>query len=131
MALNDKGNPEQTGGDPGAEPDVRLTAPLVIMTTCPDAESAERLSRGLVEGRLAACVNVLPEVGSVYRWQGTIERSRETLLFIKTTRARYEAVDAFIRAGHPYELPEVIAVPIERGSAAYISWLEHMVSDAQ
>jgi periplasmic divalent cation tolerance protein len=131
MALNDKGNPKQTGGGPGAEPDVRLSTPLVIMTTCPDAESADRLSRRLVEGRLAACVNVLPEIGSVYRWQGTIERSRETLLFIKTTRARYEAVEAFIRAGHPYELPEVIAVPIERGSAAYISWLEHMVSDAQ
>jgi periplasmic divalent cation tolerance protein len=131
MALNDKGHPKQTGGGPGAEPDVRLSTPLVIMTTCPDAESADRLSRRLVEGRLAACVNVLPETGSVYRWQGTIERSRETLLFIKTTRARYEAVEAFIRAGHPYELPEVIAVPIERGSPAYISWLEHMVSDAQ
>ncbi|MDQ3776177.1 MAG: divalent-cation tolerance protein CutA [Pseudomonadota bacterium] len=108
-----------------------MAAPLVIMATCPDAESADRLSRGLVEGRLAACVNVLPEVGSVYRWQGTIERSRETLLLIKTTCGRYEAVEAFICAGHPYELPEVIAVPIERGSAAYISWLEHMVSDAQ
>ncbi|MGQ0591492.1 MAG: divalent-cation tolerance protein CutA [Gammaproteobacteria bacterium] len=108
-----------------------MAAPLVIMTTCPDAESAERLSRGLVEGRLAACVNFLPEAGSVYRWHGAIEQSRETLLFIKTTRGRYAAVEAFIRAGHPYELPEVIAVPIERGSVAYLSWLEHMVSDVQ
>lgn len=131
MQLNDKGNPEQTGGYPEAEPDVHMSAPLVIMTTCPDAESADRLSRGLVEGRLAACVNLLPEVGSVYRWQGAIERSRETLLFIKTTRGRYAAVEAFILARHPYELPEVIAVPIERGSAAYISWLEQMVGDAQ
>jgi periplasmic divalent cation tolerance protein len=131
MALNDKANPEHIGDGPGDEPQVHMAAPLVIMTTCPDAESAERLSRGLVEGGLAACVNVLPEVGSVYRWQGTIERSRETLLFIKTTRGRYAAVEAFLRAGHPYELPEVIAVPIERGSAAYISWLEHMVGDTQ
>jgi len=131
MSLNHKGNPEHTGDGPGAEPPVPMSAPLVIMTTCPDAESADRLSRGLVEGRLAACVNLLPEVGSVYRWQGAIERSRETLLFIKTTRGRYAAVEAFIRALHPYELPEVIAVPIERGSAAYISWLEQMVGDAQ
>jgi periplasmic divalent cation tolerance protein len=131
MALNDKANPEHIGDGPGAEPDVRMAAPLLIMTTCPDAESADRLSRGLVEGRLAACVNLLPEIGSVYRWQGAIERSRETLIFIKTTRGRYAAVEAFIRAGHPYELPEVIAVPIERGSAAYISWLEQMVDNTQ
>ncbi len=131
MALNEKANPEQTGETPGAGPKVRVSDPLVIMTTCPDAESADRLSRGLVEGRLAACVNLLPEVGSVYRWQGAIEQSRETLLFIKTTRGRYPAVEAFLLARHPYELPEVIAVPIERGSAAYISWLEQMVGDVQ
>jgi periplasmic divalent cation tolerance protein len=131
MALNDKANPEQSGDGPGAEPNVGLSTALVIMTTCPDVESADRLSRGLLEGRLAACVNLVPEVGSVYRWRGAIEQSRETLLFIKTTRGRYAAVEAFIRTGHPYELPEVIAVPIERGSAAYISWLEHMVGDTQ
>ncbi len=131
MSLNEKVNLDQSGDATATESAPPVAAQLVVMTTCPDRECADRLARGLVEKHLAACVNLLPEIGSVYRWQGAVEESRETLLFIKTTATRYAAVEDFIRARHPYELPEVIAVPIERGSGTYISWLERMVGELQ
>ncbi len=127
MSLKDEENKNPLGDPSGADGRPSGAASLVVMTTCPDIKSADRLARGLVERRLAACVNLLPGVSSVYCWQGVIEESRETLLFIKTTQARYPAVEAFIQDGHPYELPEVIAVPIEGGSGAYLSWLEQQV----
>ena len=96
---------------------------LLILTNAPDTESAERIARHLVENRLAACVNRLAPCGSVYRWQGAVEEATETPLLIKTTAARYPEVEAAIRSMHPYELPEVVAVRVERGLPAYLDWI--------
>mgnify|MGYP001764742969 CR=1 FL=1 len=85
---------------------------LLVLTNCPDAMVAERIARALVENRLAACVNRLPPVKSTYRWQGALESATEVTLLIKCTRDRYPAVEEAIRQLHPYQVPEVIAVPI-------------------
>lgn len=97
----------------------------IVITTCPDAESAGKIARALVQDGHAACVNILPAVESVYRWKGKIESAREHLLIIKGPTRNYAAIEAHIRSLHPYELPEVIAVPIGRGSAAYLGWLDN------
>jgi periplasmic divalent cation tolerance protein len=96
---------------------------LLIVTNLPDRESAERLAGLLVEQRLAACVTILAPCTSVYRWQGAVETANETPLLIKTAAANYEAVEAAIKLQHPYELPEIIAVPIAAGFPAYLNWL--------
>lgn len=97
---------------------------LACLCTCPDAASAARIADALVGERLAACVNVLPGLQSVYRWQGQVERASEVLLLIKTTRARLEALSARLVELHPYELPEVLAVDIAGGLPAYLAWIE-------
>jgi periplasmic divalent cation tolerance protein len=97
---------------------------LLVLTNLPDRAAAERLAERLVVERLAACVNVLAPCRSVYRWQGAIERAEEHPLLIKTTAERYDALEQVIRAAHPYELPEVVAVPIERGLAPYLDWVK-------
>lgn len=94
------------------------------MTNCPDDAVADRIALALVEQGLAACVNRLAPVSSVYRWQGNVERATEVPLLIKTTRERYGSVEQAIRHLHPYELPEIIALPIVAGHAAYLRWLE-------
>lgn len=96
---------------------------LLVLTNLPDAASAQRLARLLVEQRFAACVNVLSPCTSVYRWQDGVEEASEVPLLIKTTRAAYAALEEAILAHHPYELPEIVAVPIERGLEAYLAWL--------
>jgi periplasmic divalent cation tolerance protein len=96
---------------------------LLAITTLPDADSAEALARSLVEERLAACVNILAPCRSVYRWQGAVESAAEVPLLIKTTAERYAALEAAIRAAHPYELPEIVAVSIERGLPGYLAWV--------
>ena len=103
-----------------------VTQPLaqIVLTTCP-ADAAERLARGLVDARLAACVNIVPAVRSIYRWRGAIETADEVLLVIKGSSAHFSAIEAHVRATHPYELPELIAVPVVAGLAAYVSWLNH------
>lgn len=101
---------------------------ILVLTTCPDRAAAERLARVLVEGALAACVNVLPGVRSIYRWRGALESADEHLLLIKTAAARYDKLENAIRANHPYELPEVIAVPITAGSNDYLQWINSLVS---
>jgi periplasmic divalent cation tolerance protein len=97
---------------------------LLVITTLPDREAGERLAVALVEGGLAACVNIGAPVTSVYRWQGQVERASEVMLTIKTTRACYAALEKAIVAGHPYELPEVIAVPVTEGLNDYLAWIE-------
>jgi len=97
---------------------------LLVLTNLPDRAAAERLAEHLVAERVAACVNILAPCRSVYRWQGALERAEEHPLLIKTTAERYDALEQAIRAAHPYELPEVVAVPIERGLAAYLDWME-------
>lgn len=96
---------------------------LLVLTNLPDRETAERLAGTLIEKRVAACVNILAPCGSVYRWKGAVQRDEEHPVLIKTTAERYPALEAAIRAAHPYELPEIIAVPIERGLPAYLAWI--------
>lgn len=100
-----------------------MTEALLVLTNCPDAEIADRISRTLVEQGLAACVNRLAPVESIYRWQGAVERTTEVPLLIKTTRERYGEVEHAIRQLHPYEVPEIIAIPIVDGYAAYLRWV--------
>ncbi len=96
---------------------------LLVLTNLPDRAAAERLADALLEQRVAACVNILAPCRSVYRWQGAVQHDEEHPLLIKTSADRYPALEAAIRAGHPYELPEIIAVPIERGLQAYLDWV--------
>lgn len=111
---------------------VQLLVPvLVCFCTCPDADTAARVADALVAERLAACVNVVPGLRSVYRWQGAVERSDETLLLIKTTRDRLEALVARVPALHPYELPEVIAVEVAGGLSTYLDWVAEQTGELQ
>ncbi len=96
---------------------------LLVLTNLPDAESARSLARVLVESRLAACVNLMPGVQSVYRWQGEIEQASEIALLIKTTQKHYAQLQQAIISHHPYEFPEVIALPISNGYAPYLHWV--------
>jgi periplasmic divalent cation tolerance protein len=96
---------------------------LLVLTNLPDRASAEKLAETLIELRVAACVNILAPCRSVYRWQGAVQKDEEHPVLIKSTRERYPALEAAIRAQHPYELPEIVAVPIERGLPAYLEWL--------
>ena len=95
----------------------------IVLTTCPDAACAERIARALVEEGLAACVNILPPMRSIYKWKGKIEDASEQLLVIKSTLARFPAIRDRLRSLHPYELPEIIAVPIADGLPEYLAWL--------
>ena len=97
---------------------------LLVLTNLPDRETAERLAGVLMEKRVAACVNILAPCRSVYRWKGAVQREEEHPVLIKTTAERYPALEAAIRAAHPYELPEIIAVPIEHGLPAYLAWVD-------
>jgi len=97
---------------------------IVVLCTCPDDVVAERIASALVEERLAACVNRIPGIVSTYRWQGAVHSDREILLLIKTTREHFEALRERIVALHPYDVPEVIALTIDGGSAAYLDWIE-------
>jgi periplasmic divalent cation tolerance protein len=96
----------------------------LILCTCPNAEVAERIARSLVDQKLAACVNILPGVRSVYQWQGQVEIAQEHLLLIKSPRATYPAIEVAIKAMHPYEIPEIIALEIEHGAADYLKWID-------
>ncbi|MFN3593091.1 MAG: divalent-cation tolerance protein CutA [Thiobacillaceae bacterium] len=96
---------------------------VCILTTLPDPATARQLARRLVEARLAACVNVLEGCTSVYRWQGAVEEASETVLVIKTAHDRYAALETFLRQQHPYELPEIIALPIAQGLPEYLDWV--------
>ena len=96
---------------------------LLILNTCPDLPTAQTLAEGLVRDRLAACVNILPSLLSTYRWHGEIESAEEHLLMIKTHSDRYSDLEQYIQQRHPYELPEIIAVPIVDGLPGYLAWI--------
>lgn len=96
---------------------------LLVLTNVPDNEVAVRISRELVEQRLAACVNILPSVRSVYRWQGAIEEAQEITLLVKTTRDAYTKLEAALKASHPYDVPEILALPISAGLSSYLDWI--------
>ncbi len=97
---------------------------LLVLTNLPSREAAERLADDLVAKRVAACINILAPCRSVYRWKGGVQRDEEHPMLIKTTRDRYPLLEAAIRAGHPYELPEIIAVAVAAGLPAYLEWVE-------
>jgi periplasmic divalent cation tolerance protein len=96
---------------------------LLVLTNLPDRAAAEALADELIRQRLAACVNILAPCRSVYRWQAAVQHDEEHPMLIKTTRERFAALEAAIRARHPYELPEIVAVPIELGLQAYLDWV--------
>ncbi len=97
--------------------------PLVIYCTCPDQATAEHIAETVVDERLAACVNLVSGLTSIYRWQGQIQRDTEWLLIIKTRRTVYSLLEARLRELHPYEVPEIIALPIQAGLADYLDWI--------
>ena len=96
---------------------------LLVLTNLPDRAAAEKLADAIVAKHLAACVNILAPCRSVYRWKGAVQHDEEHPMLIKTTTERYAALESEMRAQHPYELPEIIAVPIERGLPAYLDWV--------
>ena len=98
---------------------------LLGITNMPDTESAARLAQQIIEARAAACVNQLAPCTSTYRWQGNIETASEVPLLIKTTKAAYPRLEKLIREEHPYELPEIIAVSVDAGLPAYLSWVSN------
>jgi periplasmic divalent cation tolerance protein len=100
-----------------------MMSALLVFTNLPDRAAAERLADSLVEKNLAACVNILAPCRSVYRWQNDLQHDEEHPMLIKTTAERYAALEETIRAAHPYELPEIVAVPVERGLPAYLDWV--------
>jgi len=97
--------------------------PLLVLTNVPDQGAAEKLAHALVEARAAACVNVLAACRSIYRWEGAVETAGEIPLLIKTTAENYPQVEAIVRANHPYDVPELIAIPITHGLPAYLDWV--------
>jgi periplasmic divalent cation tolerance protein len=103
---------------------------LMVLTNLPDRAAAEALAAQLVAHRVAACVNILSPCRSVFRWEGRVQHEEEHPLLIKTTSERYAELERTIRAGHPYELPEIVAVPIERGLAEYLRWLAEETTPA-
>jgi len=107
-----------------------MTDKIVVLTTCDAEEQAARLARHLVEQRLAACVNILPQVRSIYRWNEKVEDSSEWMLVIKSRRDLFSTLRAEIEKLHSYEVPEIIALPVVDGSPAYLGWLEHELKAA-
>ncbi len=96
---------------------------LLVLTNLPDRTSAQRVAHALIENRAAACVNILAECNSIYRWQDKVETANEVPLLIKTTRAAYPRLEELVRAHHPYELPEIVAVPLAVGFSGYLQWV--------
>jgi periplasmic divalent cation tolerance protein len=105
-----------------------VIAPRVVLVTAPSAEAAIAIGRVLVDERLAACVNVVPGLTSIYRWQGQREEASECLLVIKTDAARYAALERRVLELHPYAVPEVLALPVDAGAPAYVEWLRESVT---
>lgn len=97
---------------------------LLVLSTCPESAVAEKIANELVQDRLAACVQIIPGVQSFFRWAGKVDNQDELLMFIKTTADKYGELEMKIKTLHPYELPEIIAVPISTGFSDYLSWIE-------
>jgi periplasmic divalent cation tolerance protein len=101
----------------------------VVLVTVPTREAGERIAEIVVGERLAACVNIVGPIRSIYRWEGVVQRDDEHLLIIKTTQPRYAALEARVLAVHPYQSPEVIALPIVAGAESYLAWLNTETSE--
>ncbi len=108
-----------------------MTDKRIVLSTAGSADEARKIARHLVEHQLAACVNIVPQIESIYRWQGKVESSQEWLLLIKTTAEKFPAVRDAVRQLHSYELPECIAINVEDGSAEYLEWIADSVKPAR
>ena len=106
-----------------------MTDKIVVLSTCATKKDAEKLARALLEERLAACVTVVPRVRSYYHWKGAIEETDEFLLVIKSSREMFAGISSALEKLHPYEVPEVLALPVVEGSANYLNWLQANVGD--
>ncbi len=106
-----------------------MTDKRIVLTTAGSEEEAQKIAHHLVESRIAACVNIVPGISSVYRWQGKVEEAREWLLLIKTTAAAFEKIREAITELHSYELPECVCLTIEDGSANYLQWIAESVAE--
>lgn len=104
---------------------------ILVLNTCPDLQTAESIANILVDQQLAACVNIVPGVISVYQWKGQVEKEQEALLIAKTRADKFSQVTNTIKTRHPYELPEVISVPINDGLPEYLSWIDDNVAHSQ
>ena len=101
---------------------------VVVLVTCPTRAQAVRIATAIVKQRVAACVNIVPGLTSIFRWQGKLERTREVLLVIKTTARRFSALARLVRSLHPYDVPEIISLPITAGHSPYLRWVRDSVS---
>ena len=101
-----------------------MSEPIVVLVTCGSEEEAAKIANSLVEERLAACVNIISPVRSIYRWEGKIWDEREWMLMIKTQKKRFEDLEKKVKSLHSYSVPEIVALPIIEGSASYLNWLE-------
>ncbi|MCB1065105.1 MAG: divalent-cation tolerance protein CutA [Verrucomicrobiae bacterium] len=102
---------------------------LMVLCTFPNAAEARQIGTQLVDLQVAACVNLIPQIESIYRWKGEIKSETEVMVLIKTTQNNYRELEARIQELHPYDMPEVIAVPIEHGASAYLGWISEMTRD--
>jgi periplasmic divalent cation tolerance protein len=100
----------------------------VCLVTCVDVKEAKTMAKSLIKKRLAACVNLVPHVRSIYRWQGKIEESSEVLLLIKSKKSQFEALTEEVQSRHSYECPEIVSLPIQEGSKRYLDWVESSIS---
>ncbi len=108
-----------------------MTDKIVVLSTCGSSEEAERIARRLVEKRLAACVNILPGVRSLYRWKGAIEDDHEVMLVIKSSRPLFQQLRAEIQKLHSYEVPEAIALPVVDGAERYLEWMNQELGESE
>jgi len=106
-----------------------MTDSIVVLCTCASPEDGERLARALVTGRLAACASVVPNMRSIYRWKGEVESADECLLLIKSSRRQFDELREAIEKLHPYEIPEVLALPVVEGSPNYLAWMAASLSE--
>lgn len=106
-----------------------MTDKRIVLTTAGSEEEARKIARTVIERQLAACVNIVPQVRSIYRWQGKVEETQEWLLIVKTTAAAFDKVRRAIAALHSYDLPECICLPVEDGSAEYLNWITESVQN--
>lgn len=104
-----------------------MTTPLLVLCTVPETKAAQQLASMLVRERLAACVNIVPSIQSVYEWQGKVEQSSECLLVIKSTETAYPSLQTRLHEAHPYDTPEIIALDISAGLPAYLNWLSDAI----
>lgn len=100
-----------------------ITDAIIVLTTVETSDDGERIAHLLIERELAACVQIMPLMNVIYRWQGKVEKASEHLLLIKTRRELYSTIESEIRANHPYQVPEIVALAVENGSKDYLSWL--------